>query len=275
VNAVRHGTKWLDGCSVGTDSTVTSPRKGPHGETLDQPSELSRCAALAGAHGRSVARSSCGVWTLGIGGYAILPVESKRDIVTSLQRLVARGRRSRFSRLGNALRRQHRDPRPPARSWWKKGAPRALGRSRGGFGTKIHLRSDRKGNPIVFTLTGGEKHDAPQLLGLVDIGAIRRVGRGRPRLRPACVAGDKGYDSAALRSALRRRGIEPLIPQRSNRKRILRFDKERYRERNVIERCIGRLKQWRRVATRYEKLASNYLAVVLIAASVHYVNLLL
>lgn len=113
------------------------------------------------------------------------------------------------------------------------------------------------------------------LLSLVDTGAIRRVGRGRPRLRPRCLAGDKGYDSAVLRSALRRRGIEPLIPQRSNSKRVLAFDKERYRERNVIERCINRLKQWRRVATRYEKLAANYLAVVLIAASMHFVNALL
>lgn len=137
------------------------------------------------------------------------------------------------------------------------------------------MRSDRKGNPLAFALTGGEKHDAPQLLKLVDIGAIRRVGRGRPRLRPASIAGDKGYDSAALRSALRRRGIEPLIPSRSNRKRVLPFDKERYRERNVIERCIGRLKQWRRVATRYEKLAVNYLGVILLAASMHFVNLLL
>ena len=109
----------------------------------------------------------------------------------------------------------------------------------------------------------------------MDGGAIRRVGRGRPRLRPACIAGDKGYDSAALRDALRRRGIEPLIPSRSNRKRVLAFDKERYRERNVIERCINRLKQWRRVATRYDKLAVNYLAMVLIAASMHFIQALL
>ena len=73
-----------------------------------------------------------------------------------------------------------------------KGAPRALGRSRGGFGTKIHLRTDRKGNPLVFALTGGEKHDAPQLLSLIDAGEIKRACRGRPRLRPKRLAGDKG-----------------------------------------------------------------------------------
>jgi transposase len=127
----------------------------------------------------------------------------------------------------------------------------------------------------VFALTGGEKHDAPQLVRLIDNGAIKRVRRGRPRLRPKRLAGDKGYDSAALRTALRQRGIQPIIPSRSNRIRSMTFDKARYRERNVIERCINRLKHWRRVATRYEKLAANYSAVILIAASMHFVNLLL
>jgi IS5 family transposase len=96
----------------------------------------------------------------------------------------------------------------------EKRAPRALGRRRGGFGTKIHLRTDRKGNPLVFALTGGEKHDAPQLVRLVDAGEIKHVRRGRPRLRTKRLAGDKGYDSTALRTALRRRGIEPIIPSR-------------------------------------------------------------
>ena len=127
----------------------------------------------------------------------------------------------------------------------------------------------------MFALTGGEKHDAPQLVRLIDNGAIKRVRRGRPRLRPKRLAGDKGYDSAALRTALRQRGIQPIIPSRSNRIRSITFDKARYRERNVIERCINRLKHWRRVATRYEKLAANYAAVILIAASMHFVNLLL
>ena len=175
------------------------------------------------------------------------------------------------------MRRQHGNSSPPACSRWKKRAARALGRSRGGFGTKIHLRTDGKGNPIVFTLTGGEKHDAPQALKLVDIatGVIKRAGRGRPRLRPQRLAGDKGYDSMTLRTELRRRGIEPIIPSRSNRKRKVPFDKKRYRDRNVVERGINRLKQWRRVATRYEKHAVNYAAVILIAASVHFLNLLL
>jgi len=185
------------------------------------------------------------------------------------------GRRKRIDRLGHALYRQYRDPRPPACSWWKKRALRALGRSRGGFGTKIHLRTDATGHPLTFTITGGEAHDAPQLLRLVDIGKIRRVGRGRPRLRPSHLAGDKGYDSDQLRVALRQRGIVPRIPARRNRRRVVKLDAERYRGRNVIERCFSRLKQWRRLATRYEKLAVNYVAVLLVVSSMHLLNLLI
>ena len=85
----------------------------------------------------------------------------------------------------------------------------------------------------------------------------------------------KATTAPTLRTALRRRGIQPIIPSRSNRIRTIPLDKARYRERNVIERCINWLKQWRRVATRYEKLAANYAAMILIAASMHFVNLLL
>jgi transposase len=98
----------------------------------------------------------------------------------------------------------------------------------------------------------------------VDIGKIRRVGRGRPRLRPSHVASDKAYDSDKLRAALRERGIVPVIPSRRN-----------YRGRNVIERCFNRLKHWRRLATRYEKLGVNYVAVLLVVSSMHFLNLLI
>lgn len=184
-------------------------------------------------------------------------------------------RRTGPHRLGHALRRQQRHPRPPARSGWKKGAPRALGRSRGGFGTKVHLRTDSRGNPIAFLITGGEAHDAPQLLRLMDIGRIKRISRGRARLRPAHVAGDKAYDSDSIRDGLRNRGVAPVIPARRNRKRIVKIDQQRYRGRNVIERCFNRLKQWRRVATRYEKHGANYVAVLLIVSTMHFLKLII
>jgi transposase len=100
----------------------------------------------------------------------------------------------------------------------------------------------------------------------MEQGAVKRAGRGRPRLRPDRVVGDKGYSSGTVRRYLLRRGIQAVIARRSNEPHQKHFDRERYRERNRIERLINRLKQARRVATRYEKLAVNYLAMVTIAA---------
>ena len=141
-----------------------------------------------------------------------------------------------------------------------------MGRSQGGFSTKIHLRAEGGGKPITAVLTGGERHEQIALEALLDQGAIRRQGRGRPRLRPRRVAGDKGYSSPTARARLRRRGIVPVIPSKRNQRRQPGFDREAYRERNRIERLINRLKQFRRIATRYEKRAENYLAMLTVVA---------
>ena len=255
--------------------SAASARETCDWKTFDQPPKGLQRHHLAGTHRRPVARSACRLRALENDCYAILSLASRWNVFAGVQSASRTSRFPRTYRLGNALRRQHRGSRTSACRWWKKGAPRALGRSRGGFGTKIHLRTDGKGNPIFFTLTGGEKHDTPQTLKLVDHGHIKRGGRGRPRLRPKRLAGDKGYDSDAVRAGLRTRGIEPIIPSRSNRKCPVLFDRRRYRDRNVIERCFNRLKHWRRVATRYEKLAANYAAVVIVAATVHFLKLLL
>jgi len=100
----------------------------------------------------------------------------------------------------------------------------------------------------------------------MNTGWIRRLGRGRPRLKPDRLAGDKAYSSRAIREALRQRGIGAVIPTRSTERQDPAFDREAYRLRNRIERLINRLKQFRRVATRYEKRAANYLAMIQIAA---------
>jgi transposase len=94
------------------------------------------------------------------------------------------------------------------------------------------------------------------------------AGRGRPRIRPDAVAGDKGYSYPSLRRYLRRRGIRAVIPSKSDQARQPSFDKAAYRERNQVERTVNRLKQFRWVATRYEKREANYLAMVTIAAIV-------
>jgi transposase len=99
---------------------------------------------------------------------------------------------------------------------------------------------------------------------LISRGAIRRIGRGRPR--PTKLVGDKAYSSRSIRLALRKRGIIPVIPTKANERRQPDFDREAYRQRNIIERLINRLKNFRRIATRYEKRAANYLAMITIGA---------
>jgi len=144
------------------------------------------------------------------------------------------------------------------------GEDEALGRSQGGFSTKLHLRAEGRGKPLTTVLTGGERHEQTALERLLDQGAIRRPGRGRPRLRPLRVAGDKAYSSQTARRRIRRRGITPVIPTKNNERRNPRFDRAVYRQRNRIERLINRLKQQRRIATRYEKRAVNYHAMLTI-----------
>ena len=132
----------------------------------------------------------------------------------------------------------------------------AVGRSRGGRNTKIHALADAKGRLIAILLTGGEAHDCPVAERL-----IRRV---KP---PKRMLGDKAYDSAELREELDERGTKPVIPNRSNRKQPYSFSKRLYKLRWRIESAFNRLKDYRRIATRYDRLARNYLASVCLAAA--------
>lgn len=119
---------------------------------------------------------------------------------------------------------------------------------------------------MTFVLTAGQCHEAPVFEQVMEQGAVKRKGRGRPKLRPQQVVGDKAYSSHKIRDYLKGHRIQPTIAHRSNEKRTEPFDRAAYRERNRVERLINRLKQFRRVATRYEKRAENYLAMVLIAS---------
>jgi transposase len=117
-------------------------------------------------------------------------------------------------------------------------------------------------------VTAGQVHESRLLEAAVGAVRLRRPGRGRPRTRPAAVAGDKGYSHPRIRRYLAARGIRAVIPRRSDQRPgdgRVRFDREAYRRRNVVERCVGRLREYRRVGTRYEKLAASYLAVVQVA----------
>ena len=135
----------------------------------------------------------------------------------------------------------------------------ALGRSRGGFSTKIHLKCDLDGLPLAFHLTGGEASDSRNFEILLDIG---------PDIAPRAVVGDKGYDAKANRSGARRRGICPVIPYRGNvAAKPKFFPPALYKARARIEQTIGKLKRFKRIALRCEKTAQNFAAFISLACT--------
>ncbi len=119
---------------------------------------------------------------------------------------------------------------------------------------------------MAFVLTPGQRHEQTAFRELMRRGAVKRRGPGRPKLRPRTVVGDKGYTGRPVRAHLRRHGVSAVIPQLRTEEVPRLMDWELYRERNVVERVVGRLKEYRRVATRYDKLAASYLAFVQLAA---------
>jgi transposase len=110
---------------------------------------------------------------------------------------------------------------------------------------------------LTFDITGGEAHETQGFDALMELHDAC----------PAKLLGDKGYDSDEIRNNLAKRGIKPVIPPRSNRPTPIEYDREAYKRRNLIERCVTRRKQFRRVATRYEKTARAYLSMLCIAAA--------
>jgi transposase len=133
----------------------------------------------------------------------------------------------------------------------------AIGRSRGGRTCKIHCLADDRGRPVAFTLTPGNIADISVAMPLLGVAA--------PAKR---LLADKAYDADSLRNWLKQRRIKAVIPSTASRRTPYPLDKHIYRRRNVIERLFCRLKNWRRIATRYDRHASNYLAAIALAATV-------
>jgi transposase len=159
---------------------------------------------------------------------------------------------------GRADDRRHARQGAPLRLRRKKGEQKqAIGRSRGGRNTKIHAVADAKGRLLAILLTGGQAHDCPP--------AQRLIRRTRPAKK---LLGDRAYDSAELRDWLHGRGTTPVIPNKSNRKQSFSFNKPAYKWRHRIENAFCRLKDFRRIATRYDRLARNYLASVCLIAAI-------
>lgn len=139
----------------------------------------------------------------------------------------------------------------------RKGEDAAIGRSRGGLTTKIHMLADAHGNPASFEITEGQVHDMKRALALLEKCAPGTV-----------LIDDKGYDSEPLREAARAKGITPCIPKRRGSSRPNpEFDRHLYKLRHLVENLFAKLKAFRALATRYDKLKRNYAAVVCIACA--------
>ena len=155
----------------------------------------------------------------------------------------------------------HDSSRPPARgrSTKKNGGDQALGRSRGGLSTKIHAATIDENCSVALHLTAGHAHDGRQFESLYESLDPDNV------LESATM--DKGYDADRIRERLSYEGVEPVIPPLPTRARKLPYDHARYRERNRIERFFNKLKHFRRIATRYDKLAKTFFAALCIVSA--------
>jgi len=135
----------------------------------------------------------------------------------------------------------------------------AIGVTKGGRNSKIHAVVDEECRPWVFVLTSGNTADCTVAETCVSL--IPGI---------AGLVADKGYDTDAFRAWLKRHQINTVIPGKSNRKKRIRYNKQAYKGRNVVERCFCRLKDWRRIATRYDKLARNYFSALCFVAMLAY-----
>jgi transposase len=143
------------------------------------------------------------------------------------------------------------------------GEERAIGQSCGGPTTKIHMACDAHGNPIDFEITGGHVHDAVKASEIIS-----KIKKAKNLLA------DKGYDSEEIRDQARSAGMTPVIPRKINSKKPNpEFDKYLYKMRHLVENLFARLKHYRGISTRFEKLARNYKALVYIACSIIWIKI--
>ena len=140
----------------------------------------------------------------------------------------------------------------------KKGAvPRRIGRTKGGLNSKLHAVCDGKGRPLVMLLSEGQMSDYKGAALMLDA---------LPRAK--ALLGDRGYDADWFRKALAERNITACIPSKRNRKVPIPHDAMLYRQRHKIENMFGRLKDWRRIHTRYDRCAHTFMSAICIAATV-------
>ena len=237
-------------------------------------STADRSAVGCGRHivdsaiGCAVARSAGRVWPLGNDLRFVQCVEWERPFGQNASSLARRADRCGSHRSRAVVYRRDSRTRPSLCGWGRKKrdpdepADHALGRSRGGFSTKIHLLCDGDGHPLHFHLTAGQAHESTALESLLE-GADEHVrnGDGGPIAWPVALGGDKAYRADWIDGYLLQLGIQPVIPSKENEDRSARpveFDCDLYQQRNIVERLIGWLKESRRVFSRFEKTAKNF-----------------
>lgn len=199
-----------------------------------------------------VAGLSCALWAADHSLQPLPKVEHEGRLAASISSFGGdQPRRRSDDRL------DHRQGPPLGRRRKRGASDQAIGRSRGGRTTKIHAVVDSYGRPIAFEVTPGQLGDVRAALALLGPLPSGRL----------CLA-DTAYDSDGLRQFLHDRGTVPVIPNNPTRKRVHPFDKQAYRQRNLVERMFCRLKDWRRIATRYDKLAVTFESAVFIAATI-------
>jgi len=138
----------------------------------------------------------------------------------------------------------------------KRGADgEAIGRSRGGPSTKINAVVDALGNPLRFILTGGQVHDSKQAEALIDGFDFDKL------------LADKAFDSDRFRAVIALKGGEAVIPPLGSRSQAIPYDKHIYKDRNLVERFFCLIKQFRRIATRYEKTATSFAGMLFLAGA--------
>ena len=252
---------------MGTTKAALTAPEAPHGPPSHRSSDDGERDLVGFTNRSALAGLTGAVWSVGHSLQPVSPLERSWHLGSGAGRVAGPRRLTGRTGLGDPFCGWDHRACPPTCRWSKKSSPaaEALGRSQGGLSTKIHVRSDGKGKPITFVLTPGQQHEITVAEQLLEQGAIRRGKNGRIRLRPKRVSGDKGYSSRKYRNYLRRRGIRLTIPRKQNEQRTGPFDRELYRQRNQIERLINRLKQFRRVATRYDKRADSYAAMLTIS----------
>ena len=203
------------------------------------------------------------------GRWADCPREVYGPKKTLYNRFVRWAERGIWERIFSALAGGEDAPRPAVhrfnlhqgsslRRRRKRGAlAHGIGRTKGGRNTKLHAVCDAKGRPLVLLLTPGNVHDCKVAQRCIEA------------MPPAAeLVADKGYDSKALRDWLAERGTTAVIPPRKNRKVQYHYDKTVYRQRNIIERMFCRLKDWRRITTRFDRNIKNFIAAIALAAAV-------